>query len=285
MEHRSIGDEERPAAAAAPEEQPEILDGLRLEMGEVRADEEEIPVVQANRRANSLRLVQPAPTRAFERDAPVAIVGYGPSLKNTWEGLRGAKTIITTSKAHKFLLERGIVPTYHVDVDYRPHKVGFLGPLHERTQYVIASHVHPDYVDRLVRERAKVWMFHSQIPNGGPYEPGYPKVEAMFDAGLQAAKLAHDWGFRVQDWYGFDASMEGFGEEQSHAGAHEGFLRTAQKHHVALGQYVFCSNALLVRQALFAERWLRAHSKMKVRIHGDGMLRLFLQMRRRVTVE
>lgn len=283
MEHMTFGDEERVTEQVAPEE-IEIIDGMRVEMTDPRADEDEIPIVQENRRQNCLRLVEPMPVRAFERDARVAIVGFGPSLLDTWQGLRDHKTIITTSKAHAFLIERGIIPTYHMDVDYREHKAGFLGPLHYNTRYVIASHVHPVYVDRLVKERARTWMFHSQVPSGGPYEPGYPKVDAMFDAGLQAAHIAFGWGFRVQEWYGIDASLRNFTESGSHAGEHNGFLRTATKHRVVLGNYMYDSNALTVRQALFAERWLRGHSRANIRIHGNGMLRTFLQARRRVTV-
>src|SRR3990167_11369384 len=44
---------------------------------------------------------------------PVAIVGYGASLKDTWGELRNYKTIFTCSGAHRFLLMRDIVPTYH----------------------------------------------------------------------------------------------------------------------------------------------------------------------------
>src|SRR5687767_8588182 len=68
-----------------------------------------------------------------------AIVGYGPSLRDTWEQLRGFETLITCSGSHKFLLERGIVPTYHVEVDPRDHKIGLLGEADPRVTYLPAS--------------------------------------------------------------------------------------------------------------------------------------------------
>lgn len=59
------------------------------------------------------------------RNEPIAIVCYGPSLNDTWEEIKNFKYIITCSGSHKFLIERGIIPTWHVDVDPRPHKVEF----------------------------------------------------------------------------------------------------------------------------------------------------------------
>src|SRR5262245_22881028 len=49
-------------------------------------------------------------------DAPIAVVCYGPSLNETWEQVKGFDYIISCSGAHKFLVERGVIPTFHVDV-------------------------------------------------------------------------------------------------------------------------------------------------------------------------
>src|SRR6185436_4802677 len=46
-------------------------------------------------------------------DEPIALVSYGPSLNETWEQIRGFKFIMTCSGAHKFLVDRGIIPTHH----------------------------------------------------------------------------------------------------------------------------------------------------------------------------
>ena len=54
---------------------------------------------------------------------PCAIVCYGPSLNDTWEKVKEFKHIFSCSGSHKFLLERGIVPTYLIEVDPRAHKV------------------------------------------------------------------------------------------------------------------------------------------------------------------
>lgn len=48
-----------------------------------------------------------------KRSDPIAVVCYGPSLNDTWEKIRDFKYIITCSGAHKFLIDRGIIPTFH----------------------------------------------------------------------------------------------------------------------------------------------------------------------------
>ena len=91
---------------------------------------------------------------------PIAIVGYGPSLKKTWEELKKFKYIITTSGAHKFLIERGIIPTFHLDVDPRSHKVELLGKIHKDVIYTPCSTVHKTYIDYLKKHKAKVRLWH-----------------------------------------------------------------------------------------------------------------------------
>ena len=60
------------------------------------------------------------------KETTLAIVGYGPSLRDNWEKLKDYSHIWTVSGAHDFLLARGIVPTFHTDIDFRPHKPGFI---------------------------------------------------------------------------------------------------------------------------------------------------------------
>src|SRR5262245_47806809 len=70
------------------------------------------------------------PPQGELRDDRIAIVCFGPSLKDTIEEIRGFKYVMTCSGAHKVLLEHGIVPTWHVEVDPRKHKIDLLGPPH-----------------------------------------------------------------------------------------------------------------------------------------------------------
>jgi len=255
--------------------------GRSVEAGAVYSDEVNQTTAKANRAVNAARGLPAHQAGAEARDAEVAIVGYGPSLAQTWpQILRLHVPVWTSSKAHDFLIGKGLLPVFHTDVDYRQHKADFVTPS-RGVRYIMASHVHPDFIDKLAGYNVR--LFHSQVPAGGPYEAGYPLIAAQFDAGLMAAKLAYDLGYRKQVWFGLDGSM--LDDGQTHAGPHEGILGQAGPLVLRVGSRDYQSNELLMRAALWTERMLRQHPRMQVTITGDGALRPFLQERGRVRVQ
>jgi uncharacterized Rossmann fold enzyme len=250
-----------------------ILRTRDLVMGAPYVELEIVPTLQAQRDANCARGL-PSVRKDGRRDKRVAIVGYGPSLLDTWPALLERKydAIWTVSKAHDFLVERGIIPSRHVDTDYRDHKVGYNRLWQSTTHYVMATQIHPTYLDALAGQ--DVSLFHVVQPNGGSYDPRYYKSTVAFDSGLQAARLAYELGYRTQSWHGLDASARG---SQTHAGPHEGVRPPPVTLEVA-GQLRTMS-AFLIRQALFCEKMLCKLPYLRVTILGDGALRPFLQER------
>lgn len=234
-----------------------------------------VPTIQAQRDANCARGL-PSVRKTGLRDKRVAIVGYGPSLADTWESLfwRSGEfdAIWTVSKAHDFLIERAVIPSHHTDTDYRAHKVAYNTRWQSTVCYRLATQVHPSYLDTLAGYNVE--LFHVVQPHGGTYDSRYFKQEVGFDAGLQAARLAYDLGYRVQDWWGMDASARG---AQTHAGSHEGLKLEPVEIEVAGKPRTM--NAFLIRQALFAEKMLCKLPHLKATIHGDGALRPLLQER------
>src|SRR5262245_38445057 len=91
---------------------------------------------------------------------PIALVSYGPSLTQTWEKIRDFAFVMTCSGSHKFLTDRGIVPTHHIDVDPRKHKMKLIGEPRQGCQYLLASACHPDYVDWLKSLGMDVRLWH-----------------------------------------------------------------------------------------------------------------------------
>jgi hypothetical protein len=250
-----------------------ILRSRDLVMGEPYVELEVVPIIQAQRDANCARGL-PSVRKDGTRDKRVAIVGYGPSLLETWPRLaeREYDAVWTVSKAHDFLIERGVIPTHHTDTDYRSHKVGYNKRWQPTVNYMMATQVHPTYLDALAGQN--VALFSIIQPNGGSYDPRYYKSPVTFDSGLQAARLAYELGYRRQDWYGLDASARG---PQTHAGPHEGVRPPPVTIEVA-GRLRTMS-AFLIRQALFCERMLCKLPHLRVTILGDGALRPMLQER------
>ena len=145
-----------------------------------------------------------------KRIEPIAIVGFGPSLQDTWEQVREFKYVITCSGAHKFLLSKGIIPTWHCEVDPRPHKVELLGTPHPEVTYLPASTCHPDYFDHLVKHGAKVKLWHvfaneedafRTLPRGEWALTGGP------DVGLRSMLIARFFGFRNLHVFGMDGCL------------------------------------------------------------------------------
>lgn len=155
---------------------------------------------------------------------PVAIVGYGPSLNDTWEQLKDFKTIFSCSGATKFLLEKGLDPKdfdswSHIDVDPRAHKKELLG-IHPEIEYLMASAVHPEVIKHLIENDAKIKLWHI-FAQDGESEQVLPRGEYWItggcDAGMRAMTIARILGYTNLHIFGIDGCS---GKTGNHAGSH-----------------------------------------------------------------
>jgi len=153
-----------------------------------------------------------------KRTDEIAIVCFGPSLNDTWEEIKHFKYIMTTSGAHKFLLERGIVPTWQVEVDPRKHKLALLGTPHPNVEYLIASTCHPDYFAALNGFNVKLWHVFDPGDEAIRHLPqGEWALTGGCSAGLRALTVARFLGFRNMHIFGMDGSS---GASGKHAAEH-----------------------------------------------------------------
>lgn len=155
------------------------------------------------------------------RVEPCAVVCFGPSLADTWEKVREFKWIISCSGSHKFLLERGIVPNFHVEVDPRIHKIELLGPPHKDVEYLIASPCHPKYFEQLVDGgfNVKLWhVFDTQDEGIRVLPPGEWALTGGSSVGHRALTIARFLGFTDLHIFGMDGNRGPDGT--MHAAAH-----------------------------------------------------------------
>lgn len=204
-----------------------------------------------------------------QRTDPIAIVGFGPSLQTTWEQLKAFKYIITCSGSHKFLLERGIVPTYHVEVDPREHKVTLLGPPHPDVEYLIASTCHPKYFDHLEGYKVKLWHIFDSTEEGLRMLPRSEwAVTGGCDAGLRAMTLAAFLGFRDLHIFGLDGSTpapDGLRHAAEHPNGKQKYSVTKYK-----DQEFYTTPAMLeAAKQTFHE--LRQMPKVQATFYGEGL--------------
>lgn len=152
------------------------------------------------------------------RTDDVAIVCFGPSLNDTWEKISGYKYIITCSGAHKFMMDRGVMPTHHVEVDPREHKVTLIGEPHIGTEYLIASTCHPKVFDHLDGQNVTLWhVFDNQEDALRTLPRGEWALTGGCSVGLRALTIAYFLGFRNLHVFGMDGSEGATGK---HAAEH-----------------------------------------------------------------
>lgn len=169
-------------------------------------------------RANTARVKGRIAPRYELRDEPIALVNYGPSLNDTWETIREFKHIMSCSGAHKFLVERGIIPTYHIDVDPRPHKIKLIGEPQRGTEYLIASTCSPALFEHLKEFDVKLWHIFDTSDDGMRLLPaGEWALTGGCSVGVRTLTLARFLGFTNLHVFGMDGCEGATGK---HAAAH-----------------------------------------------------------------
>ena len=190
---------------------------------------EQFPTVQANIDLNTM-LPAYAPQK-LDRAGTIAVVGYGPSLLRTYEELRDYRDIWTVSGAHDFLLKRDITPTCHTDVDWRPHKAGFMKRPNAAVQYRMANTVSPKYIDKL--RGYSLSMFQPVGADTEKYlrvDPQYTQIPMPGDVSMLAVQAAVMEGWKDIHVFGVDGSHDFNGvirlpsdrTDKAHAGPHDG---------------------------------------------------------------
>lgn len=165
--------------------------------------------------ARKIPRLQPVSTM---RDEPIALVGYGPSLNDTWEQVREFKHVMSCSGAHKFLVEKGITPIYHLEVDPREHKVGLIGTPQQGTQYLIASTCHPKVFEHLSDFNLTLWHVFDSDEDSRRFIPaGEWCLTGGCSVGVRMFTISRFLGFTDFHIFGMDGCED---ERGKHAAVH-----------------------------------------------------------------
>jgi hypothetical protein len=210
--------------------------------------------------------IQPAKELKTE---PIACVGFGPSLHDTWGAIKDFKYVMTCSGSHKFLVERGITPAFHVEVDPREHKVGLIGQPCKETQYLIASACHPKVFDHLRDYHVVLWHIFDGTEEHQRIIPANEwSVTGGCSVGVRMLTLSRLLGFTDLHIFGMDGSE------------HEVHGKHADKHpmqppgHSLVTyegrEFKTTSSMFTVAQGLFHE--LDMLPDVKPTFHGDGLI-------------
>ena len=187
-------------------------------------------------------------------DLTAILCCYGPSLKHTWFEARdrreaGKARIATVSGAHDFLIERGVVPNFHLDCDPREHKARHTEKPHKSVSYLLASCVHPKLIDQIPLEQIYLWHVADDATMEVLHEidPAYPHAVAGGGSiGLRAMVVLYVLGFRRFEIHGMDCSFE---NDAQHAAEHFGKPMSVSQ--VRCGERWFNSSLSMVSYAKY----------------------------------
>lgn len=204
------------------------------------------------------------------RSEPIAVVCYGPSLNQTWEQIRDFKYVITCSGAHRFLIDRGIIPTWHCDVDPREHKMKLVGEPHHDVEYLLASTCHPKYFRWLLDGgfNVKLWhVFDGQDEALRVLPPGEWSLTGGCSVGLRALAIAHFLGFRDLHVFGMDGNE---GPSGKHAAAHPN--QAAQFYTTEYKGVTYRTTPAILEAARQTWHELNLLKDVHATFHGDGLV-------------
>lgn len=211
--------------------------------------------------------IEPHPPR-LTPDERVAVVCFGPSLNDTWEAVKDFRFVISCSGSHRFLVERGIVPTWHVEVDPRKHKIALIGQPHPEVEYLIASTCAPEVFDHLEGMNVRLWhVFDSSAEAIRTLPAGEWAITGGCNVGLRALGIAAFFGFRDVHVFGMDGCE---GASGKHAAEHPN-----QPKGYALTTYdgvEYRTTPAMLEAARQTFHELDQLPDVNVTFHGDGLV-------------
>lgn len=175
----------------------------------------------------------PAPLEGpLASDGAISIVGYGSSLKETWQDIEGP--IAAMSGAAEFLESRGVQVDYYIGLEPRAHKLKWLSRPSAHTTYLMASVCCPFTWAMLEGYNVRRW--HALGPPKVrewllATDPQGLRIKTGSEVGTATLRLMWKMGFRRFHLHGMD-HIAGYAGECPNPGqtliSHQGIITTPQ---------------------------------------------------------
>jgi hypothetical protein len=229
--------------------------------------------IDGNIKANLAREYVPFNGYLGSKSGAVAVVGSGPSLKDTWKKLENCKgEVIACNASCQFLLEKGITPDYMMCFDADPLMLEFVKPPVKEVTYLLASRCPTEAFEIL--EGCDVVMWHAA---GDEHieeilEKNL-KMEPMITGGsaaiTRAMHLAQSMGFKEVHLFGADSS---FKDSDTHI---RKSTTVERRMRVMVNNRAFECAPWMAQQAedfkILAPSMMH-HMGIDLHVHGDGLI-------------
>lgn len=149
----------------------------------------------------------------WRNQVPIALVGGGPSLKDTWRELLDYKYVMVGGSCHDFIMEKGITPTWCAIVDGDAKVMNsYLKKINPNTHYLVASQCSPETFEYLKLNGAtKISIWHAdgdQLKDKvDVFGDGRALVGGGCSIGTRQIVLAIGMGLFNQHLYGYDTCL------------------------------------------------------------------------------
>jgi len=218
------------------------------------------------------------------------VMCYGPSLQETWQLAVEEKRfienadIVSVSGAHDFLIEKGLIPRFHIECDPRRHKGDMISARHPKVEYLMASVCHPKVVKKVKGKNLSIWHMNEgdQSLKILELEPNAILVPGGGSVGLRSIALLYVMGYRRFLIHGMDCSYR---DGQTHAGTHTGKKVDTVEVRCTDGRKFITAPVLITYKRYFDE--IRRSfvgdadkdpTKIEIILRGDGLLQHWLKV-------
>lgn len=214
---------------------------------------------------------------ALDDTRTLSIACYGPSLRDTWQTL--TPPILSMSGATKWLVERGVVPTYHIDMDPRPNKVYDVTPPVPGVTYLLASVCCPQMFDVLRDSDVQLWHtvssnMEQDLAWVAQRDPGAYILHTGSTIGLGAIQLGGFMGYRHFEIHGMDGSFGSDGAR--HAGYHSDPKKQKDDITWDAGGVTYRTSKIMANAVAETINQMRVYPIFAV-FHGNGLTQALLR--------
>lgn len=222
----------------------------------------------SNVRANSRRAL-PWVQDCAPHQRVAVLVGGGPSLEGTLDGIKGASEaghdIFALNGAERWLSDRAVRVDYQVVIDSRQKNIGFVRGSRARAFY-LASQCHPDIFDEV--GVSGVTLMHMSGTGAGDDQL---QICGGITVGLSAMSLVYALGYREVHLFGYDSSDRA-GECHAYAQAEDG--AESRRVEVVFNGKTYLGQPALIGQARAFPAWakLMMEGGVFLHVHGSGLL-------------
>ena len=234
-----------------------------------------------------------APLRIVEqpKEGGIILAASGPSLAEHLPELKAlyesGMPVMSVSGSHDWLIERGIIPSFHAVVDGRKRVADYISNPHPDCTYLVASQAHPVIWGYLAKSGAKVLLWHTDDDRDETRETvrkhhqKFLFIKAGCTVGMASLQILNLLGWREVHCFGMDGCFKG---KEHHVDGRDKWTVPARR--AMVGAKEFLLDVWMVGQAQDFQKILGFYSSrgapFDLRFYGEGLLSWIYEIRRKM---